>query len=200
MLTPGLSSSFLEQAEEQKRVVRKKYNLPEKFVLFLGTIEPRKNIVALTEAFALSRSKKNGYELVIAGASGWKYQCSLDAIEKTDGVRSIGYVASEDKNTLYQMADLFVYPSLYEGFGLPVLESMACGTPVITSDRSSLPEVVGRAALLVNPHDTRDIADTIDMVLLDRALYRELSQRGKVRASAFSWQKAVRQWLVFVQS
>ncbi|PIZ95874.1 MAG: hypothetical protein COX81_00035 [Candidatus Magasanikbacteria bacterium CG_4_10_14_0_2_um_filter_37_12] len=158
---PRLSFTFYEQRTTNDEQVKLKYNLPDKYILFLGTIEPRKNILSLIEAFKNSELGTMSYELIIAGAKGWKYKDILEAIEKTPSVRYLGYVDKDDKIDLYKMASLFVYPSFYEGFGLPVLEAMYCGTSVIASNRSSLMEVADGGAYLVNPHNVDEIARAI---------------------------------------
>ena len=158
VIYPGLSEKFRANSSEPIENLKKKYNLPDKFILFLGTLEPRKNIIGLIEAFNASELRTIGYELVIAGAKGWKFKPIMDLIAKSDKVRYIGYVDMADKQGLYVLAGIFAYPSLYEGFGFPVLEAMFAGAPVITSNRSSLPEVVRDCAYLVNPNNVDDIA------------------------------------------
>jgi glycosyltransferase involved in cell wall biosynthesis len=139
--------------------LRARYSLPEKFILYIGTIEPRKNIVRLLRAFARAkRDARLPHRLVLVGARGWRY-AQVDRVIAEEGMGEAviftGYAPQEELPSWYRAADLFVYPSLYEGFGLPPLEAMACGTPVVTSNASSLPEVVGDAALMVNPEDER---------------------------------------------
>ena len=191
VLYPGLSSSFKSQILDiSSDEIKQKYNLPEKYILYLGTLEPRKNILSIIEAFKINYELGiNNYELVIAGSKGWKNEEILQAIESTEGVRYIGYVADEDKPGLYKYARLFVYPSLYEGFGLPVLEAMASGVPVITSNRSSMPEVVGGSAILVNPYDVGEIAKAMKKILSDRQLCDMLVERGNGQSGKFNWGK-----------
>ena len=181
------------------RAVRERYHLPSRFILGLGTLQPRKNFERLIEAYAHVR-KKLGDEisLVIAGGRGWMYQGIFQRVEELglqDMVCFPGYVADEDLPALYTLADLFVFPSLYEGFGLPPLEAMACETPVVTSNVSSLPEVVGDAALMVDPHDVRALAEAMQEFLSDRDLRIEMVRRGVVRAQRFSWSQAARKLL-----
>lgn len=172
---------------------RAKYGL-NKFVLFVGTLEPRKNIPNLIKAFAML--KRTDYQLVIAGKKGWKYADIFKLVEDrglNDRIRFIGYIGDEELPELYSAADLFVYPSLYEGFGLPPLEAMACGTPVIVSNRSSLPEVVGDAGILVDPEEIDDIAGAMERLLQKTSLREELSGRGLQQAGKFSWQRCARE-------
>lgn len=194
VLPPGVPVRSDTRPEEVRYGVWQKYNLPERYVLFLGTIEPRKNIDGILDAFERLRSdgKMLEYGLVIAGPRGWKDKGVLKRMAETPGVRYLGYVAHEDKPVLYAGASAFVYPSLYEGFGLPVLEAMAAGVAVLTSNRSSLPEVTNGAAYLVNPYDSAEIAHGLEMILTDNAFADELRRKGRDRAGQFSWQKTAR--------
>ena len=160
---------------------RKKYDLPDKFILALGTIEPRKNLEGVIAAYKLSGTDA---DLVIAGGQGWKVKSSMaDAC-----IKFIGYVAEEDKPALYQAAALLVYPSFYEGFGLPLLEAMASGCPVIAGANSSQPEVVGAAGLLVDPNNASEICFAISVLLSDEDFRWEMSRRGREQAAKFSWE------------
>jgi len=166
----------------------------EKYILYLGTLEPRKNIEGLVKAFAIVKSKGFSYKLIIAGGKGWNYQSIFTLIRKLkleDEIIFKGYVSEQEKQELYQKAAVFVWPSFYEGFGLPVLEAMAYGTPVITSSTSSLPEVVGDAGILINPHNTRDIANAIIDVLSSSP--KKLIQKGLKRARFFTHKKRIAQ-------
>ncbi|MEM4301926.1 MAG: glycosyltransferase family 1 protein, partial [Candidatus Caldarchaeum sp.] len=159
----GVSPRFRPANPEAVQAVRAKYGLPEHFILYVGTIEPRKNLVALLEAYAaiLTRNTQHAIRLVVVGKKGWLYEGFFRRLRELDleeRVHFTGYVPDEDLPALYSAADLFVFPSLYEGFGLPVLEAMACGVPVVCSNTSSLPEVAGDAALLVNPTDVQALA------------------------------------------
>lgn len=177
--------------------VRETYHLPERFVLYLGTLEPGKNLTRLVQAFA--RVKRQHLELeqhlVLAGAQGWGVREIENEIVKSDatGFHLIGFVEESDLAALYSLADLFVYPSLYEGFGMPPLEAMACGTPVIVSNISALPEVLGdlwtgkSAGLTVEPHDVDALAQAIARVLTDDTLRDKLRGLGLQRAREFSW-------------
>lgn len=180
---------------------RRRKGLPERFVLFVGTLEPRKNIVGLIEAYRLlaadwPRGAGELPALVIAGAKGWYYQDVYQTVERAglmDRVFFPGYVPADELPYLYNAATLFVYPSLYEGFGLPPLEAMACGTPVVTSDRSSLPEVVGDAGVLVNPDEPAAIAQALRVLLVDEEMRRALAEKGRRRAASFSWRRAAQE-------
>ena len=180
--------------------VRRRYRLPARYMLFVGTLEPRKNLGGLLRAFALFRAEHSGddVKLVIAGVRGWgqeSYDGISDRLELRDHVRYVGFVADEDLPDLYRGAEVFVYPSLYEGFGLPILEAMACGVPVITSNRSSLPEVAGQAALLIEPTQPEALAAAMSAVISDHAQSAELRRRGLARAKDFSWEAVARQTL-----
>ncbi|SDF71541.1 glycosyltransferase family 4 protein [Terriglobus roseus] len=173
-----------------------KYGLPERYILYVGTVEPRKNLERLVEAFASLASALPTTSLVIAGMMGWKQEHLTDLVHAfglEDRVIFTGYVAEEEKPVLIAGSDLFVYPSLYEGFGLPVLEALACGVPTITSDVSSLPEVAGDAALLIDPKDTRAITKAIEAVMGDPVLAAGLREKGPEQAAKFTWERAATQ-------
>lgn len=167
------------------------YGLPERFILFLGTIEPRKNLGRLLEAFA-STAGRIPQSLVITGGLGWKYEELLRDLEghpMRDRILLTGFVSDRDLPALLSLADFLVYPSLLEGFGLPVLESMACGTPVLTSSVSSMPEVAGDAALLVDPLSVEAISSGLMRMACDDRLRDSLSERGLQRAAEFTWER-----------
>ncbi len=184
--------------------VQRRYDLPERFVLFVGTLEPRKNLMRLVQAYAsLSDSLRRDVSLVIAGGPGWLSESLRREVVNGDwltGVRFIGYVRDEDMASLYSLATVFAYPSLYEGFGLPVLEAMACGVPVLTSNISSLPEVAGGAAVLVTPTDVDAIADGLTQLLDDPALAAKLVARGLEWSTNFSWDRCARETLAVYES
>jgi glycosyltransferase involved in cell wall biosynthesis len=166
----------------------KKYNLPENFILTVGTIEPRKNLTTLFEV--LSQLEDRALPLVVIGKQGWLFDETyrkLRDLGLTERVKFLGYVPDEDLPMLYSAATAFAFPSVYEGFGLPPLEAMACGAPVISSNASSLPEVVGEGGLLVSPMDVRAWREAIERVLSDEMLRRDLSLRGLTQAAKFSW-------------
>ncbi|CAG0929559.1 mannosyl-N-acetyl-alpha-D-glucosaminyl-diphospho-ditrans,octacis-undecaprenol 3-alpha-mannosyltransferase / alpha-1,3-rhamnosyltransferase [Planctomycetaceae bacterium] len=173
--------------------VRRQYALPATFVLYVGTFEPRKNIPRLLRAFAQVRRARPDVRLVMAGQLGWKHRAIWQAIESlglADAVQWLGYVPACDLPVLYSQATALAFPSLYEGFGLPVIESMACGTPVLTSQCSALSEVAGDAALLIDPLEVDTIAAGLIRLLDDSALRDELRARGLCRAGEFSWARA----------
>jgi len=189
---------FIEFTEKEDLInsrVREKYRLPDRYILYVGTLEPRKNLVRLIKAYAqVKRDPSITQSLVIAGKKGWLYDSIFEvvkALHLEDEVIFTGFVDDEDLPALYSQADLFVYPSLYEGFGLPPLEAIVCGTPVLTSNCSSLPEVVGDAGLLVDPKNVDEIAKGILQVLKNRELREELREKGLERAKHFSPQRAI---------
>ncbi len=179
--------------------VRAKYELPPRFILYLGTIEPRKNLVTLLSAYhALLGREPAAPDLVVAGRKGWLYQPVFDRVRELglEGhVHFTGYVNDADMPALLNAAVFFVFPSLYEGFGLPPLEAMACGTPVICSNVSSLPEVVGEGGILLEPRDVGVWVEAMARVLSDESLRLELRHRGIAQASKFSWERAARETL-----
>lgn len=184
--------SFYHVSDESARArLREKYSLPGDFILYVGTLEPRKNLPRLIRAFAYGVvSKGLSQHLVIAGRKGWMFGeifRQVRTLNLMDRVCFPGYVESSDLAALYSMARVFVYPSLYEGFGLPCLEAMSCGTPVIASNRSSLPEVVGDCALMVEPTSVESIAEQLKKVCSDDDCHDMLSEQGPRRASRFSW-------------
>jgi glycosyltransferase involved in cell wall biosynthesis len=174
--------------------VRRKYNLPAEYFLYMGTLEPRKNITRLIYAYSLLRKKNtNTPKLVLAGGKGWLHNAIFEIVNKEnlkDDVVFIGYVSDGDIVPLLNGAALFLFPSLYEGFGLPPLEAMACGVPVVTSQAASLPEVVGDAALIADPFSIEDIAEKIDAVYSSAEVKNRLIQKGLERAKLFTWEKA----------
>jgi len=176
----------------------KRYVIERPYILYVGSLEKRKNLPRLLEAYAYLRETLPGWKLVIVGGRKWKSDPIYKAVQRLGlepHVIFTGFVAEEDLPALYNGADLFVFPSLYEGFGLPVLEAMACGTPVVTSNTSSLPEVAGEAALLVAPTDVKAIAAAMQRVLSEPDLAAELRRRGLERASQFSWERTARETL-----
>jgi glycosyltransferase involved in cell wall biosynthesis len=194
----GYSDIFKPKADDRiSGEVRKKYNIKGNYLLYVGTLEPRKNLLGLIRAYSQSRAKED-FILVLAGGRGWKYENIFKLVRKLKLENRIiftGYVPENDLPGLYQDASLFVYPSFYEGFGLPPLEAMACGIPVVVSNTTSLPEVVGDAGVYVDPNDIEQIAFSIDTVLSDSELRRNLIQRGVERAKLFSWEKTAKETL-----
>jgi glycosyltransferase involved in cell wall biosynthesis len=191
----GVNPRFRPASPEAIAAVRARYNLPEHFILYVGTIEPRKNLTALLEAFHHLLATHD-LRLVFVGKKGWLYEGFFRRLRELgleDRVIFTGYVPDEDLPAIYSVADLFVFPSLYEGFGLPVLEAMACGVPVICSNTSSLPEVAGDAALLVDPTDVRALAGAMERALRDEAFRVTLRARGIERAQRFTWARAAQE-------
>jgi len=182
------------------RIVREKYGLPDKFILYLGTLEPRKNIVGIIRAYNLLRrnNKFNEYKLVLAGSKGWLFAKIFREAKKSPYTQDIiftGPILRNNRIYLYNLASIFLYPSFLEGFGLPPLEAMACGLPIITSNRSSLPSVVADAAIMVDPYRIGDITWAIEEILGDKNLYRELKKRGLARAEKFNWRETAKKTL-----
>jgi glycosyltransferase involved in cell wall biosynthesis len=192
----GIDERFWTAPPEELIVrVRERYQLTDPFLLYAGNIKPHKNVERLIEAF--HRLRDGGFpdlKLLIIGDQVSKYAALRRAVHRHhlhQHVRFLGFVPTEMLAVLYRLADVFVFPSLYEGFGLPPLEAMASGTPVVTSNVSSLPEVAGDAALLVDPRDPDAIAGAVRMVLTDRTLREDLRRRGLARARNFSWERSV---------
>lgn len=184
----------------QRRQLQAKYNLPDNFILFVGTVEPRKNLKRLIGAVANVRKRGCKTQLVLVGPNGWLVNGSLEKEIEALGlqglVQSLGYVPQEDLPGIYSLATVFAFPSLYEGFGLPPLEAMACGTPVLTSHDSAMAEICGEAAHLVDPHEVEAIADGLACLLTDGARRAHLRQHGLVRAQGYSWERAARETAV----
>lgn len=173
--------------------VRARYRLEPGFLLALGTIEPRKNLSRLVDAYLALRRDGFAEPLVLCGALGWGYSALLDRLrapELEGAVRILGYVPDADLAPLLTLAGAFAYPSLYEGFGLPIVEAMACGTPTVTSDRGAMAEVAGKGALLVDPEDTAALANALGCALGDVPTRRRLAVAGPQRAADFTWEGA----------
>jgi len=183
--------------------VRNKYVIDTPFILTVGNLQPRKNLGRLIKAYGQLRQREAiTHNLVIVGKAGWR-QSELFSLVRELGSQAevifTGYVPQDDLPLLYNAADLFVYPSLYEGFGLPSLEAMACGTPVVASNTSSLPEVLGDAAILVDPYDVQQLARAMRDVLFSGDLRREMAAKGLKRARQFSWAETARKTLEIYQ-
>ena len=175
---------------------RRRYHLDQPYVLHVGTLEPRKNIPRLLEAFARARRHDRRMQLLLAGQPGWNHAPLGALVERLDlagSVRFLGFVPEADLPALYTLARATAFPSLYEGFGLPIVESMACGTPVLTADRAATAEVAGPAALLADPMRIDALADGLVAVTTDGALRTRLRAAGLARAASFSWQKVAEQ-------
>lgn len=175
------------------------YKIYKPYILFVGTLEPRKNIINLIRAYnILPTSLKRNYQLVICGKKGWYYEEIFRTVSELNlegNVIFTGYVPDKDIPLLMSGAEIFVYPTFYEGFGLPPLEAMSCGTPVISSNVSSIPEVVGDAGILINPNDTEELSNAIMRILNDENLKRQLISRGLQQAKKFSWEKTAKETL-----
>jgi glycosyltransferase involved in cell wall biosynthesis len=193
----GVDPAFRPLGEAAVAAFRARYSLPPGYILYVGTLEPRKNVPRLLDAYALLRRQRGGAPpLVLVGARGWR-QLGLEArvaqLGLDEHVRWLGYLPPAELPLCYNAAGLFVYPSLYEGFGLPPLEALACGTPVVTSNTSSLPEAVGDAALTVAPRDVAALAEAMARVLDDAALCARLRAAGPAWARRFTWRQTAEQ-------
>jgi len=184
--------------------VKTRYSLPDAFALCVGTIEPRKNVTGLAKAYALLPAQtRRDFPLVLCGALGWYSEQILSEIRSlaiADSIRMIGFAEHDDMPALYSLATLFVYPSLYEGFGYPPLEAMACGVPVITSNTSSLPEVVGDAGIMIDPQNEIALARQIERLLANAPLRVQLGKKGLARAAQFGWERTARQTLAILET
>lgn len=197
----GISQDFrvMEKDDEKLSEIREKYKLPQKFIFFLGNVEPRKNISSLIEAYksVVSKNPKlSEYELVLAGNIS---PLCKDLIEK-ENIKTCGYIERADRPYVYNLASLFVYPSFFEGFGLPILEAMACGTPVIASNNSSLPEVSGNTATIIDPNRPTEIAEAMENILVEEKLYNKMKKMGVEQAENFSWKKCAKETLNVILS
>ena len=189
----GVDPSFQVYPQAEVEAFKARHRLPEKFILFLGTLEPRKNISGLIKAYAAwCQADLKAPKLIIGGGKGWYYQHLFTLVEQlnlTDRVIFPGYLAQEELPLWYNAATMFVYPSHFEGFGLPVLEAMACGTPVITSTASSLPEVAGQAGVLIEPTDVEGLSAAMAGLFNDTARRQRLAQQGLTQSRTFNWRK-----------
>jgi glycosyltransferase involved in cell wall biosynthesis len=193
---PGIDKPIVGDVD----AVRRKYNLPERYFLFIGTLQPRKNIARLVKAYSLWRKQYPADQaaLVLAGGKGWLYDPNWT--DHVEGIHLKGYIDEADKGALYAGALALVFPSLYEGFGFPVLEAMSCGTPVIASNTSSLPELVGQAGLLVDPLSIEAIAAAMTRISGDEYLRQYYSQLGYKQVEKFTWETAAVQLLSALNS
>lgn len=196
----------MKYSREQIECVKKKYSIEGKYFLYLGTLEPRKNLSGLLRAYRkfYDKRRKKGKDipkLVLAGGKGWMYDGIFHAAEEIclkEYVIFTGYVDEEDKAPLMNGASVFCFPSFYEGFGMPPLEAMACGTPVLTSNNSSLAEVTGEAAVQVNPYDLEEMAARMEELCDDESLCQQLRERGRKHVEKYSWENAVQMlWKVY---
>jgi len=198
VIYPGVGNEFkvLDQNDSVLKQVKDKYDLPDKFILYLGSLEPRKNIESIVEAYlGLSCQPEWQHALVIGGGTGWKNKTIHRLVKDYSKIKLIGYVAEKDKPALYNLAEMFIYPSYYEGFGLPPLEAMACGTPVIAGANSSLFEAVDMAGLLVDPYNLNDIRLAIEAIANDNDLKYDLTVKGLQQVKKFKWDKTAQELL-----
>ena len=200
LVTPAAAPTNFAPVENETELkdIRERYGIKANYLLSLGSIQPRKNLARLIEAYALLRSSRAGDQLpqlVIAGKRGWldnEIQRAAQRENRNESIKFIGYVPEKDLPALYSAAICFVYPSFFEGFGLPVLEAMQCGTPVIAGNRTSLPEVAGAAALLFDPFDAGALAEAIERIIHNPDTRAELRAKGLERARIFSWTATAR--------
>ena len=193
VIYPGINQRFRPASMEAVADFRARRGLPDEFVLYLGTIEPRKNLSLLIQAFAKARPP--GVKLICVGGQGWMYQSVFETVEELSMSRDVlfpGFVPNDELPLWYSAATAFVYPSSYEGFGLPVLEALACSAPTLVADAASLPEVVNDAALLIPPDDIDALADALSLMMTDASLRAELAAAGPVQAKKFDWPTAGR--------
>jgi glycosyltransferase involved in cell wall biosynthesis len=182
----------------QRARIRMRYGLPDRFILYVGAIEPRKNLPRLMEAFAAARARGVSHELVCVGPYGWSSRGLYQRVDEL-GLRRVvhftGYLPADDLPAIYNLAEFFVFPSIYEGFGLPVIEAMACGTPVITANTSSLAEIAAGVAETIDPHDTEALTLAMVTLAMNRERREELSRLGLTRARNFSWTRTAHEML-----
>ena len=196
IVNPAINHAVHRPASKQSiDRVKTKYGIKGQYILYTGTLEPRKNIVGILEGYsALPKNILSSYTLVLAGGKGWldeEIEEKLTELKELNIIRT-GYVADEDLPALYSGATVFVYPSFYEGFGMPPLEAMACGTPVITSNNSSLPEVVGEAGIMIDAKDTGALTKSIEKVIGSKKLQNEMVKKGIKQAIKFSWEESAK--------
>jgi glycosyltransferase involved in cell wall biosynthesis len=203
VVLPGIDEIFkVEQDASRCAQVRKRYNLPRHYVLFVGNIEPKKNVRALLSLQGRLRQKQLPHKLVMAGNRSWCARAELDQIQSQVAAGNVivtGYVDRAELPFIYTMADVFVFPSLHEGFGFPPLEAMACGTPVVSSNRGALAETVADAAYIVEPEDTEQIAEAVALMISDSALQQEHITKGLRQSRLFNWERAAKETLSVYQ-
>jgi len=197
----GIDESFVEYLKDDNKIteLKKKYNLEKPFILFLATLEPRKNVEGLVLAFnELKKKEANDLQLVLAGGRGWKsgpiFKLIASSPYKND-IKVLDYVEESERPTLYNAAEIFAYPSFYEGFGFPPLEAMACGTPVVAAGVSSLPEIIGNAGILIDPYNPNSIALGIEQILENKELAQDLKRKGLEQAKQFNWETSAMHYL-----
>lgn len=202
VITPGIDHDFFyPRPKDEIDAVTEKYRITKPYILYAGTLEPRKNIRGVLDAYTkLPPDVRAAFSLVLAGGKGWldnEIRAQLQSLSHLD-IIATGYVPDAELPALYSGASVFVYPSFYEGFGMPPLESMACNTPVIAANNSSLPEVVKDAGILVDAHDPVELAQHIEKVLGDPVLADDLRRKGLERAKAFTWEESARRLLAVI--
>jgi glycosyltransferase involved in cell wall biosynthesis len=211
IIPSGISEKFriIDRNDGKLLQVKQKYKLPYKFILYLGTIEPRKNIIGIIRAynqlqkFASHEKMENiaNYKLVIAGSSGWLSEKIFAEIKKSknkENIQVVDFIEDEDKEYVFNLASLFVYPSFFEGFGFPPLEAMSCGVPVIVSNSSSLPEVVGNGGIMIDPNKPDEIFEAMKEILTTPELKKKLIEKGLEQAKKFDWNKSAREFLKII--
>ncbi|MGC9969669.1 MAG: glycosyltransferase family 1 protein [Bryobacteraceae bacterium] len=199
VIYPGVAEEFFTVEQAEAQAVAKRHRLDKPYLLYVGTIEPRKNVDRLLDAYrSIYEPVRKAHELVIVGPLGWCSEATRDRLRAPEpGIRYLGYVSEDDLPGLTAGATAFVFPSLYEGFGLPLVQAMACGVPAITSRGSSLGEVAGEDAILVDPRNTDAIAAAMQRLALSPSLREDLGQRGRLRAASFRWERNAQQSLAF---
>lgn len=194
-IVPCAANTSIHRVENQNALVevRQKYQLPVNYVLFVGNFNPRKNLMRAIEAFVRMKNRTGlPHKLVIAGAGGWKLDMKalLERVDCKDDIFFPGYVADEDMSALYTMADVFLFPTLYEGFGIPIIEAQQCGTPVLAANVSAMPEVAGDSACYADPYSVEDIARKLEDILKDKSLSDKLRIKGYENVKRFTWEKS----------
>jgi alpha-1,3-rhamnosyl/mannosyltransferase len=202
VIRPGVADEFFQAGEREAERVRGKYGLPRRYILSVGVLEPRKNFGTLLDAYGgLPEETRQAFPLVVAGPAGWRQDDLRARLEAgSGGVRYLGYAPEPDMPGLTAGATVFAYPSLYEGFGLPVAQAMAAGVPVLTSDVSSLPEVAGEAAVLVDPRSPGEIGAGLERLLSSDSLCARLGECGRRKAAEYRWAKAAEKSLAFFRA
>ncbi len=190
------ADNFFKRTTSNKELIKtkKRYNLNKDFIFYSGSISPRKNLIRLIKAYNRVKEKAK-LDLVITGNKMWKNDQEMKLIKQNRGIKLLGYVPKEDLRGLYNLAEMYIYPSLYEGFGLPILEAQACGCPVICSNTSSLPEIAGDSAYYIDPYNEKDITDAIIKLSKNKKLKEELIKKGYKNIKRFSWNKSARDLL-----
>lgn len=201
---PGINlDEYKPAAKDKIKQVKGKFKITGDYILYTGTLEPRKNIIGILDAYdGLSEELQNKYTLVLAGGKGWQDEQIRSRLDdmKDKNIITTGYVDDSDLPPLYSGAAIFLYPSFYEGFGMPPLEAMACGVPVVTANNSSLPEVVGDAAILVDANDTGSITGSIQKVLNDPVLRKRMIKTGLKQSKEFTWAKSAKKFYDMVEN